>query len=74
MYTELMPRRLMPRRMNGMTVVSSLKPPASPMDAMLPPGLQVRVSQPSSSPPTLSTAPPQIAFSSGRVPISTSPR
>ena len=56
---------------NGITVVSSLKPPANPIDAMLPKGTTTRVCQPSVSPPTLSTAPPHSARSNGRVPIST---
>ena len=49
-----MPSRFTPRRMKGITVVSSLWLPARPMLAMLPQVSTVRVSQVSSSPPTLS--------------------
>ena len=40
------------------------------MLAIFPQGFTVRVSQASVSPPALSTAPPHVAFSRGRVPIS----
>ncbi len=41
---------------------------------MQPPYIIVRVSQASMSPPTGSTAPAHIDFSSGRVPMSSEPR
>ena len=71
---ELMPSRLTPRMMNGMTVVWSSALSARPMLAMLPQVSTVRVSQVRMSPPTLSMAPPKHAFSSGRLPKSISLR
>ena len=62
---ELMPRRLTPRRMNGITVVFSSALPARPMLAMLPQKSTVRVSHVSISPPTLSMAAANCAASSG---------
>ena len=69
---ELMPRRFTPRRMKGITVVLSSALPAMPMLAMLPQKSTLRVSQASTSPPTLSMAPAKRAFSSGREPSSRS--
>jgi hypothetical protein len=66
--------RLTPRRMNGITVVSSLWLAARPMLTMLPQLSTVRVSQVRMSPPTLSIAPPHCADSSGRLPRSISCR
>ena len=51
------------------TVVRNSVPPVNPELAMLPPYIMVRVSHASTSPPTGSTAPAHVAFSSGRVPI-----
>lgn len=50
-WMELMPSRLTPRRMKGMTVVSSSDPLANPILAILPSGLRVRVIWASISPP-----------------------
>ena len=63
-----MPSRFTPRRMNGMTVVLSSAPPASPTLAMFPQKSTWRVSPASISPPTLSMAPPNRAGSSARLP------
>ena len=63
---EFTPSRLTPRRMNGITVVVSRWPPASPTAAMFPSGWVVAHSHGSTSPPTLSIAPAHRAVSSGR--------
>ena len=68
-YTESMPSSFTPRRIKGITVVWRSVPPVSPELAMQPCGIIVRVSHASVAPPTGSTAPAQLAFSSARVPI-----
>ena len=55
-------------QMKGITVVCSSMPPALPQIATLPYGLITRERPASMSPPTLSIAPAQCAFSSGRCP------
>ncbi len=68
--TESIPSSFTPRRMNGSTVVRSSVPAVRPQFAMAPPYAIERVSQARMSPPTASTAPAHVAFSRGRVPIS----
>src|SRR5438046_8364 len=64
---ELMPSRLTPRRMKGSTVVLRLGLAARPIDAITPFTFIVLAIQARASPPRLSTAPAQVAFSRGRV-------
>ena len=54
---ELIPSRLTPRRMNGITVVFSAGLAASPMAATVPPNFIELNIQERTSPPRLSTAP-----------------
>ena len=61
------PSRCTPRRMNGITVVLSLKSAASPTDATVPPIFDDARSHARMSPPRLSTAPANVARSSGRI-------
>src|SRR5947209_16684712 len=64
---ESMPRRHTPRRMKGATVVLRLMLAARPIAAMVPPVIMVLAIQASTSPPRLSTAPAQVALSSGLI-------
>src|SRR5437868_6051102 len=64
---ELMPSRLTPRRMKGITVVWRSKLAARPTEAMTPFSFIVLAIQASISPPRLSTAPAQLALSRGRI-------
>jgi len=64
---ESIPRRLTPRRMKGATEVFRFMLAARPIEAMVPPGIIVLAIQASTSPPRLSTAPAQLALSSGLI-------
>ena len=66
-FTESTPSRLTPRRMNGITVVLNVWLAASPMLASVPPTCMVLAIHDSTSPPRLSTAPAQVALSSGLI-------
>src|SRR5205814_10585126 len=64
---ELMASRRTPRRMKGSTVVLRLGLAARPIDAITPFTFIVLAIQARASPPRLSTAPAQVAFSRVRV-------
>jgi hypothetical protein len=64
---ELMPSRLAPRRMKGMTQVCSSALCASPTEAIVPFSFIVLAIQASTGPPRLSTAPAQVALSRGLI-------
>src|SRR3984893_19533445 len=69
--TESIPRRFTPRSRNGMTVCSSLLPPASPTAATDPAYLVCARTRASVLPPTESMHPAQRSVSKGRLDGST---